>query len=180
MYFYDIIKTDMTIPEGMFAAALRIIVFSDSHGDYQILSDIIRRHINDTDIFIHLGDGQREFLKITQMFPDKKMLSVPGNCDWAGSTETTKILHVSGRKILYTHGHTYRVKSGLDMLKEAAIAQDAHIALFGHTHIPASSFDGRLHLFNPGSVIRGAGGINPSYGIIELSKNSVEPRIMSL
>ena len=170
----------MTILEGMFEPNLRIVVFSDSHGDCKILSDIIRRHINNADIFIHLGDGQREFLKIAQAFPDKKMLSVPGNCDWGSPTETTKTLHASGRRILYTHGHTYRVKSGIDMLEEAALTQDAQIALFGHTHIPASSFDGRLYLFNPGSIIRGAGGMKPSYGIIDLAKSSIEPRIISL
>ena len=164
----------------MLEPALKIVVISDSHGDDQKLSELIHRHINDAGIFIHLGDGQREFSKIAQMFPDKKMLSVPGNCDWGGSSQTTKILNVSGRKILYTHGHTYRVKSGLDLLKEAAMTKDVHIALFGHTHVPVSSFDGKLYLLNPGSMIGGVGGTKCSYGIIELTKDSIEPRIVSL
>ena len=135
--------------------------------------------MDDADIFIHLGDGQSEFLKIAGMFPEKKMLSVPGNSDW-GSGKPVGTLHVSGKKILYTHGHTYRVKDGLEILKEAALANGAHIVLFGHTHISMTSFDGKCYLLNPGSVVRGNGGMKPSYGTLEITQKGVEPRIVTL
>ena len=159
---------------------MKIVVFSDSHGDYQRLLRLIRRHMNDVDIFIHLGDGQREFLKIAETLPDKKMLSVSGNCDWSSTGKPAETLHVSGKKILYTHGHAYRVKSGLEMLRGSALSKGAHMALFGHTHISLSSFDGRIYLFNPGSMIRGSGGMKPSYGIIEFTQKGIEPRIVTL
>ena len=159
---------------------MKIVVFSDSHGDYQRLLSLVERHIDDADIFMHLGDGQSEFLKIAGMFPHKKMLSVPGNCDWGSRSKPAEMLHAAGKKILYTHGHIYRVKDHLTMLREAALANDAKIALFGHTHIAMSSFDGRVHLFNPGSITKSSGGIKPSYGIIELTRESINPRIVTL
>lgn len=38
----------------------RAIVFSDSHGDYDALERIMERHCENAELFIHLGDGERE------------------------------------------------------------------------------------------------------------------------
>jgi len=159
---------------------VKIVVFSDSHGDSHRLWSLIQLHSDDTDIFIHLGDGRREFLDIAKNLPSKNMLSVPGNCDISAGTASVSVLDVCGKKILYTHGHTSRVKDGLDILRERALAQNAHIALFGHTHKALSHFDGRLYLFNPGSLTRGFGGIKPSYGIIEIGGEEINPCIITL
>jgi len=160
---------------------VKIVVFSDSHGDYHRLWGIVQLHINDTDIFMHLGDGRREFLEIVDSLPEKKMLSVPGNCDiGAGAAASIAVLDVCGKRILYTHGHTCRVKDGLDILRERALAQNADMALFGHTHNARSHFDGRLYMFNPGSLIRGFGGVKPTYGIIEIFEDEIRPAIITL
>ena len=37
---------------------MRVIVFSDSHGNYDVLEKIMERHKDDGDVFIHLGDGE--------------------------------------------------------------------------------------------------------------------------
>ena len=36
---------------------MRAIVFSDSHGNYDVLEKIMERHLEDAELFIHLGDG---------------------------------------------------------------------------------------------------------------------------
>ena len=42
----------------------RAIVFSDSHGDYDVLERIMERHRENAELFIHLGDGERDICGI--------------------------------------------------------------------------------------------------------------------
>ena len=60
----------------VFILIMRVIVFSDSHGNYDVLEKIMERHKDDGDVFIHLGDGEREFELLTYVYNDKKLLFV--------------------------------------------------------------------------------------------------------
>ena len=58
--YNDLYETDFSdIPKGG-GAMPRAIVFSDSHGDYDALERIMERHCENAELFIHLGDGERE------------------------------------------------------------------------------------------------------------------------
>ena len=59
---------------------MRIIVMSDSHGDYFAVEEIIQRNLS-ADMFIHLGDGERELDKIVVKYPYLNIYHVKGNCD---------------------------------------------------------------------------------------------------
>ena len=59
----------------------RAVVFSDSHGDYDVLERIMERHRDNAELFIHLGDGERELEYLRFVYDEKKILFVRGNCD---------------------------------------------------------------------------------------------------
>ena len=131
-----------------------ILVASDSHRHTQALQDLafeIERR-GGVDLVIHLGDvmPDAEYLRSQLRIP---LLSVPGNCDWPGPDESTeRETLIEGVKVLYCHGHTLRVKWGLDRLYYRAQEKGAGLALFGHTHEPYSRYEGGVWLVNPGAL----------------------------
>ena len=54
----------------------RAVVFSDSHGDYDVLERIMERHRENAELFIHLGDGERELEYLRYSYPGTKILFV--------------------------------------------------------------------------------------------------------
>ncbi len=150
---------------------MRIVVFSDSHNNYFALRDIARVQ-TEADVFIHLGDGEREFEYLCTNFPFKELFCVRGNGDFGSLSPTERVLNLGGKKIFITHGHTYGVKRGLDDLKRRAREQEADIAMFGHTHLPYTAYEDGIHYLNPGSVslpLRGA----PSYGVVDITEAGI-------
>ena len=152
-------------------------MLSDSHGDYEQIASIVGRHREDADAFLHLGDGEEEFLELSSLYPELDMRSVRGNCDWRSSAPATGMMQAHGTKIMYTHGHNYQVKIGRAILWDAAYSLGAKVALFGHTHTAMSSFDSGIHLINPGSV---AIGYRRSYAIIDIGEDYITPQIIPL
>lgn len=138
---------------------MRILVLSDSHGDVPSLELAIKSEKN-AEAVVFLGDGLNDFEKVSHLLTGKKIAAVRGNCDSALSpypVRTTEIF--SGKNVYCTHGYNEHVKFGLDTLKTSALYSDASIALFGHTHIPYTSYDDGLYLMNPGSVRQNSCGI---------------------
>ena len=48
---------------------MRIILLSDTHGDFFTAHEIVKRHLRDADCFIHLGDGFREWEDLRDLYP---------------------------------------------------------------------------------------------------------------
>lgn len=147
---------------------MRVVVFSDSHGNYDVLEKIMERHKDDGDVFIHLGDGEREFELITYVYSGKKMLFVSGNCDWGTDKPDYDIVKIGEKTIFFTHGARFGVKGDLNIAKLFARKNEADILLFGHTHIAMTDYDDGLYIMNPGSCGRPREGY-PSYGIIDIT-----------
>ncbi len=75
-----------------------------------------------------------------------------------------------GIKIFMTHGHRFRVKQDLYPLLKEARAQNADVAMFGHTHIPhCTQEEDGLWVLNPGA----AGGVRCTAGLLEIQEGSV-------
>ena len=135
----------------------------------------------DAEVIFFLGDG---LSGVEELIYDRSRawFSVKGNCDYVsevGGTFVKKLdsVTLSGKKILFTHGDLYGVKSGMDSITALAREQGADIVLFGHTHIPFEKYvscenENGLYLFNPGSI-----GIpyraETSYGVIDITDNGV-------
>ncbi len=154
---------------------MRILVASDTHGD----SGSLRRAIlaqPGADIVIHLGDGENDVENVKFSFPNKTFLQVRGNSDWGSSIPDAGEYMAEGRKIFYTHGHNYGVKSGDYTLVSEARSRKADIVLFGHTHNPREDYEDGLYIMNPGRL----SGWEPTYGIIDITEQGIVLNVMKL
>jgi len=132
---------------------MRVIVMSDSHGSFDRVKQIFEDNPG-ADIFLHLGDGARDFEAAGRLFPDTVRKAVRGNCDVWFDSELLKsgLLEAGGKRIFYTHGDLYHAKYGPDELLRAGRENKADIVLYGHTHTALQEYHDGLWLLNPGSV----------------------------
>ena len=150
---------------------MKLLILSDSHGEWQILRQITEREC--PDVVIHLGDYLGDAQKLS-MVCDLPVEAVPGNCDSLfHKGERSRILTYEGVRFLMTHGHDYRVKAGLGMLAEAGKSMGVDAVLFGHTHQALVCRAGEgLWLVNPGT----AGGIHApaTYVVAQVEAGAAE------
>ncbi len=152
---------------------MRILVISDSHGD----TFSIRRAVSEqptAKILFYLGDGEYDlrFLEDTQsgIFIHK----LKGNCDFGSALPASVIDEVEGVRIYATHGYVERVKYGRETLRQYAADNKAAIALYGHTHVPDTTYSDGIWLVNPGSIRAG------EYAVIDITQQGIMPILMKL
>lgn len=143
---------------------MRILVLSDSHGDVCSLCAILRMH-READFVLFLGDGEDDFFGIQaqELLKNKRFEAFCGNCDFYSTLPKEKLMTIADKRILAMHGHTKSVKYGLESLIDAAKAQNADIAVYGHTHEPHTENSSGIQIMCPGAVKDG------SYGIIDIT-----------
>lgn len=149
---------------------MRVLVLSDSHGDVYKL----RRAIDSqptAKLIVFLGDGEYDIDSVECRAP---VIKVRGNCDFGSSLPLNFTDEVCGKKIYCTHGFRENVKYTTENLISAAKSHGAHIALYGHTHVPVTSYDGGLYLVNSGSVREG------SFAVIDITDSGIMPIIMKI
>ncbi|MBQ7500074.1 MAG: YfcE family phosphodiesterase [Clostridia bacterium] len=156
---------------------MKILVFSDSHGNARMMDRALRAHSADTDLVVHLGDGKREFLQMMQSYPETAHICVNGNYEdpFFRSNESTAVVELDGLRFFLTHGHGYGVKRGIYELMDAAAERGCDLALYGHTHVGDSRYTdlckktGRpMWIVNPGSITLPKDGFEPKYAIIRI------------
>lgn len=140
---------------------MRLLVFSDSHGNTSKMTDAIMLH-PEADIIVHLGDGERDVEQIKDIIGNKPLVQVCGNCDFYSHLPVNEFIFAKGTKIFCTHGHTELVKHGTGALYSKAKSCGAHIALYGHTHNPVTDYDDGFYAMNPGSIRDG------NYGVVDI------------
>lgn len=143
---------------------MRILVFSDTHGDLHTAIRAIRSQ-SGANVIFHCGDGSREVEELKTMFPEKEIIAVRGNCDWSSVLPVEVVREVGGKRIFATHGHAYQAKFTVYNMVCAAREQKADILLFGHTHEAMTDYDEGLHIMNPGSCH----GYGATYGYIDIT-----------
>ncbi len=132
---------------------MKLLVFSDSHGTVGPMLRAVRDRAPDA--VAHLGDYTRDAASLRRAFPELRLVSVRGNCDWNDRAPEAERFELGGVEIFACHGHRYGVKTGLDALLNAGYFSGARLVLFGHTHIPLRREEGGLLLLNPGPADRG-------------------------
>lgn len=155
---------------------MKLAVFSDTHG----YPDIMIRAIEQSapDMIIHLGDSGSDIGKIEKQFPHIPLKAVRGNCDYNFDIPETELFSVGAVKIFITHGHVHGVKRVLSPLIDEASRLDAHIVMYGHTHIADCSMSGGIYVLNPGTCGLSA---SPSYAEVVIDdKGEVFPRILRI
>lgn len=156
---------------------MKILVVSDTHKNFKALNAIFDAN-PDSDIIVHLGDGEMEFQMLSQQHPEKAMVYVCGNCDY-GNHEISHIIQVCGIKIFCTHGHRFNVEGGVEYLVHEAALNGCRAALYGHTHVRFAEEVNGVCVMNPGSPFCPRGGNKPSYGLMEISgSGDVEMKIV--
>lgn len=172
----------------MSANAIRLLVFSDSHGAIDRVMRISAMHRN-VDAVLFLGDGIRD-LEYIEKIPARAVCAVRGNCDFSlsfnqnGEYPEEALLVLGDHHILMVHGHKKNVKRGADEAIRYAAEKGADMLLYGHTHvreeryIPAGEeilglvLKKPMYVFNPGSLGASYGG-KGSFGYIEIRNGKI-------
>lgn len=143
---------------------MRILVVSDTHGDFSSFNRVVLSQPT-AEVIFHLGDGEEQAEDIRLAYPEKMVISVRGNCDWGSMKNSLEIITIESKKIMAAHGHLYNVKMGTEEIIAAAKEQCADILLYGHTHNPSTVYKHGLYVMNPGSL-HGSWG---TYGIVDIT-----------
>ena len=148
------------------------LVCSDSHGRYERLIEVARRHPDIGDM-IFLGDGLSDLAPLREAFPRLRIRAVRGNCDGfsllSHATPTEDRFKLFGHSVLLLHGDRFAVKYGTADMEEYAVRNECDLLLYGHTHIPEERYvSGKgLHILNPGSIGRSSDG-RIRYGLVDI------------
>lgn len=145
---------------------MKIVIFSDSHGKTMPMLKAVESHC--PDMVLHLGDHDKDAQVIIENFPQVKVHTVCGNCDYNSVSQVEKTLEIAGRRIVMVHGHMYGVKQGLEKLIAMGQAKGAGLLLFGHTHIAYHAVEGNMEICNPGSIFCEK---NPSFATVQMEGN---------
>ena len=90
------------------------------------------------------------------------------------------VLTVNGQQLLFVHGHMEGVDYGYNKLGLDAKMQGIHVAVHGHTHIPAFEQRGDFTFINPGSISRPRGGSPASFAILTVEKTFVDAAFLRI
>lgn len=154
---------------------MRIVVFSDTHGDISQCVRVLKTLIG-VDMVIHAGDHAQDAEHLSVLFPQIPVHYVRGNCDMSAAPGEL-VIEAAGKRIFVTHGHLYNVKRerNYETLAEKVKEEHCDLGIFGHTHVGYDSNCGRYTLLNPGSI-RYFG----TYGIVEIEDDVLRAAILSL
>ncbi len=164
---------------------MKIIVMSDSHGVLPAAERVLCLHA-DADLFIHLGDGEREMSRLCSTMPDlaERLYYLKGNCDTGRlvqPTHTRLVLPLPwGHRIFAAHGDAYQVKYGTARIAFEARKEQADIVLYGHTHVRECRYEDGLYVINPGSLGCPRDGSAPGYALISISGKGILPNLATL
>ena len=155
---------------------MRILVVSDTHGDFYSLKRALDAQPT-AEVIIHCGDGSEQYQYIKDVYLQKQVIGVRGNCDWSSTLSATEVTEVGGKRIFITHGHMYQAKFTTMNMIYAAREEKANILLFGHTHQAMTDYDDGLYIMNPGSC----SGYYATYGVIDITpKGDIVTNIVKL
>jgi len=127
-----------------------IAVVSDTHRMIKYIN-LAKELIKNADILIHLGDNIED-VEILGIGFKGEVYAVAGNCDCSTQYPKESIIEVNGKKIFFTHGDLYGVKSSMNNIYYRGKELDVDIILFGHTHQQMIEEEKGIILLNPGSV----------------------------
>ncbi len=152
---------------------MRILVISDSHGDpYSVRQAVAEQPT--AKILFFLGDGEYDIRFLENSANGMFIHKVKGNCDFGSSLPASVTDEVEGVRIYATHGYVERVKYGTEALRQYAADNKAAIALYGHTHVPDTTYSDGIWLVNPGSIRMG------EYAVVDITPQGIMPILMKL
>ncbi|HEX3610402.1 MAG TPA: metallophosphoesterase family protein [Sporichthyaceae bacterium] len=132
---------------------MRVAVLSDTHAPrrWRSCPPAVAAHLTDVDLILHAGDVCTADVldELAQFAPVRAVL---GNNDGpdlvARGVPETLSLELAGVRVAMIHD------SGASTGRAARMRRrfpDAHLVVFGHSHIPMDVAEAGVRLFNPGS-----------------------------
>lgn len=155
---------------------IKLLVFSDFHGDVGTMIDFVETEKPDE--IIHLGDCIQDAETLSHAYPEIPVSMVPGNCDFCIKRKGVLCLERDGYNILMAHGHQWRVKSGPALAIEYAREVCADVLLYGHTHEAVCWQENDMWIMNPGTA--GGKGARAGCGVIETTDGDLHCRLLSV
>ncbi len=143
---------------------MKIIVFSDNHGNIDIIKKIMNHH-PEINTYLHCGDYCHH-VEIPEL------IRVVGNCDTTFGDEI-KIIQLCNRRILLTHGHLFPRFNIEKALIAYAKKMKCDIVCFGHIHVKVNKLVDDILLVNPSSLSYNYDNSEPAYVILDLITKSV-------
>ena len=144
---------------------MKILLVSDSHGDYQALDQLAAKYPN-MDLYLHAGDSEQDEFSI------KPFISARGNCDHYYDFPNYLIIPSPFGNIYVQHT-PYVSKSVIN-------EHNAKIVIHGHTHVRRNETKNGILFINPGAISYARDKFNGSYAIIEIDSKNVEVKFYTL
>ena len=191
-----LIGSPQAIEELSLKNSARVIVLSDSHGNYEIFKNIILQYGEGCDAVAFCGDGSTDLAHLLEEAEISEELRakippviayVQGNCDPTNYKILPKkspearlpqfqILCAAKKSIYICHGHNENANYTLYPLALRADAEYCQVALYGHTHLPYFTTDTehKVKILNPGSCNRPRGNYPPSFAILTITPSVID------
>jgi len=154
---------------------MKLIVFSDAHGNKEAITTIIANNPV-YDYIISLGDSELQDSFLQQF----DIIAIKGNYPRDAGFLFHSELEVGGKKLFLTHGHKFGVHKSLVKLSNHAINNGYDLVLYGHTHIARYDKAGSCLLVNPGSIKSPRNALPPSFLIIEITDGEFNFKFMDV
>ena len=151
---------------------MRILVFSDSHGDSESMNKVLKKFYPDAAIF--LGDGIDDFLGLEKDFPFTKFTNVAGNVDDHGDPERLEMFEDVAIYMAHIENQ-FKIKEDREKIYDV-MKLNAQIILYGNTHTPALFVSHGITFMNPGSISKAYG--FQTFGVIDIVDNEYLCEIM--
>ncbi len=147
---------------------MKILVVSDTHRRNDNYFTILEMH--HPDMVIHCGDSVGSEYALTTA-AECPVQMVAGNNDYFSELPRELEFSIGKYRVWVTHGHSYYVSMGNEMIKREAVARGKDIVIYGHTHRPVIDMDDDVIAINPGSLsYPRQENRKPSYIIMELDR----------
>ena len=161
---------------------VRILVLADSHipDHARALPGALVPALRRADLILHAGDvTTAAVLREIGAFAPVKVAF--GNNDrpnvrrWGAREEVE--LAIEGMRVALVHDTGPRVGRTGRLRRRFP---EAHLVVFGHSHIPIDAIEDGLRLFNPGSPTWTRRQPAPTYGVLDVAAGRVRSRIVEL
>lgn len=118
---------------------MEMILVSDSHGNIDVLKEIVRRHPH-ANYYLHLGDSER--------YPNEiePFVSVQGNCDPYDTYPKSRFFKTRYGTFYLEHGN------GVGRSLDYMASKHADFYVYGHTHVQDIRTYQGMYILNPGST----------------------------
>ncbi len=145
-----------------------MLIFSDVHRNKKVLVNVIENN-DQVDYMVSLGDTE-----LKSAFLEKHdIIAIRGNAPFDAGFTDEHVMHIEGKRLLFTHGHRFRVQQGIERLYYRVQEVEAHLAFYGHTHVASFDKVEERYLVNPGAIHKPRGTLPPTYLILTINKDAV-------